>query len=56
MTIRPMQGEELSNLWVGSFTNCCKPYDEVRASSCILSGVLVSKAHHDLERAYVYFE
>ena len=35
----------------GSFTNCCKPYDEVRASSCIPSSVLVLEAHHDLEHA-----
>ena len=46
-----MQDEELGNMWVGSFTNCCNAYDEVRASSCIPSGVLVLEAHHDLERA-----
>ena len=46
-----MQDEELGNMWVGSFTNYCKPYDEVRASSCISSGVLVPEAQHDLECA-----
>ena len=49
--MRSMQDEELGNMWVGSFTNSCKPYDEVRASSYILPGVLVSEAHHDLEHA-----
>ena len=49
--MRSVQDEELGNMWVGSFTNCCKPYDEVRASSCIPSGVLASEAHHDLEHA-----
>ena len=44
--MRSMQDEELGNRWVGSFTNCCKPYDEVRASSCIPSGVFVLEAHH----------
>ena len=49
--IRSMQDEELGNMWVRSFTNYWKPYDEVKASSCIPSGVLVSEAHHGLERA-----
>ena len=47
-----MQDEELGNMWVGlSFTNCCKPYDELRTLSYIPSGVLVSEAHHDFECA-----
>ena len=49
MKIRSMKDEELGNMWVGSFTNCCKLYDEVRTSSWKHSGVLVSQGNHDLD-------
>ena len=49
--MRSMQDEELGNMWVGSFTSCCKSYDEVRTLSYVHSGVLMSEAHHDLECA-----
>ena len=49
--MRSILGEELGNMCVGSITNCFKPHDEVRTSIWIPSSVLVSKAHHDLERA-----
>ena len=37
--IRLRQNTELGNMWVGSFTDCCKIYDKIRALSCIPSGV-----------------
>ena len=49
MKIRSMKDEELGNMWFGSFTNCCKLYDEVRTSSWKHSGVLVSQGNHDLD-------